>query len=337
MNIYYYANQVYQYGHIKPVFAQTGGTFVVNKFNRFLRFKFYMNNPDVIIRDLRKEIDLSGVIISCSNTIIKNNKDTSISIFIGHGAGDKKYGGSAHCLETYDYHFISGDKHLHKIKDVGITIAEERLIKIGYPKFDEYLDSKLNKDQYLEYLGIIDKSRKNILYAPTWKWGDGTLRRFGKKFCKEISRDYNLIIRPHFQDRSYIIKLKLWAKLNGLKHVYFSNPAKIIKNNTMNDFAISDLLISDTSSINYEYLITCKPIIIVDNNYDQLHNMPTDLNILDIVQTYQSNNNDICSMIDFELNRNTFDNYNKMLHNCFYFNDGKSSQRAADFIKSLNI
>ena len=337
MNIYYYANQVYQYGHIKPVFAQTGGTFVVNKFNRFLRFKFYMNNPDVIIRDLRKEIDLSGVIISCSNTIIKNNKDTSISIFIGHGAGDKKYGGSAHCLETYDYHFISGDKHLHKIKDVGITIAEEKLIKIGYPKFDEYLDSKLNKDQYLEYLGIVDKSRKNILYAPTWKWGDGTLRRFGKKFCKEISRDYNLIIRPHFQDRSYIIKLKLWAKLNGLKHVYFSNPAKIIKNNTMNDFAISDLLISDTSSINYEYLITCKPIIIVDNNYDHLHNMPTDLNILDIVQTYQSNKNDICSMIDFELNRNTFDNYNKMLHNCFYFNDGKSSQRAADFIKSLNI
>ena len=337
MNIYYYANQVYQYGHIKPVFAQTGGTFVVNKFNRFLRFKFYMNNPDVIIRDLRKKIDLSGVIISCSNTIIKNNKDTSISIFIGHGAGDKKYGGSAHCLETYDYHFISGNKHLHKIKDVGITIAEERLIKIGYPKFDEYLDSKLNKDQYLEYLGIVDKSRKNILYAPTWKWGDGTLRRFGKKFCKEISRDYNLIIRPHFQDRSYIIKLKLWAKLNGLKHVYFSNPAKIIKNNTMNDFAISDLLIIDTSSINYEYLITCKPIIIVDNNYDQLHNMPTDLNILDIVQTYQSNKNDICSMIDFELNRNTFDNYNKMLHNCFYFNDGKSSQRAADFIKSLNI
>ena len=95
-------------------------------------------------------------------------------------------------METYDYHFISGDKHLHKIKDVGITIAEEKLIKIGYPKFDEYLDSKLNKDQNLEYLGIVDKSRKNILYAPTWKWGDGTLRRFGKKFCKEISRDYNL-------------------------------------------------------------------------------------------------------------------------------------------------
>jgi len=348
LNIYYYANQVYQYGHIKPVFTQTGGTFVVNKFNRFLRFKFYMansannstenrslNTPNVIIRDIRKKLDLNGVIVSCSNTTINNNQDISISIFIGHGAGDKKYGGSAHDLETYDYHFISGEKHLHKLRDVGINIPDEKLIKIGYPKFDEYLN--INKDQYLKFLGIKDKTRKNILYAPTWKWGDGTLRKFGKKFCKEISREHNLIIRPHFEDRGYIIRLKLWAKLNRLKHVYFSNPAQIIKNNTMNDFAISDLMISDTSSINYEYLITRKPIIIVDNDYDQLHNMPTDLNILDIVQTYHSDKNDICSMINYELSNNTFDQYNKMLHNCFYFNDGKSANRAADFIKSLEI
>jgi CDP-glycerol glycerophosphotransferase (TagB/SpsB family) len=289
----------------------------------------------VIIRDIRKKLDLNGVIVSCSNTTINNNQDISISIFIGHGAGDKKYGGSAHDLETYDYHFISGEKHLHKLRDVGINIPDEKLIKIGYPKFDEYLN--INKDQYLKFLGIKDKTRKNILYAPTWKWGDGTLRKFGKKFCKEISREHNLIIRPHFEDRGYNIRLKLWAKLNGLKHVYFSNPAQIIKNNTMNDFAISDLMISDTSSINYEYLITRKPIIIVDNDYDQLHNMPTDLNILDIVQTYHSDKNDICSMINYELSNNTFDQYNKMLHNCFYFNDGKSANRAADFIKSLEI
>jgi len=294
-----------------------------------------LNTPNVIIRDIRKKLDLNGVIVSCSNTTINNNQDISISIFIGHGAGDKKYGGSAHDLETYDFHFISGEKHLHKIRDVGINIPDEKLIKIGYPKFDEYLN--INKDEYIKYLGIKDKTRKNILYAPTWKWGDGTLKKFGKKFCKEISREHNLIIRPHFEDRGYIIRLKLWAKLNGLKHVYFSNPAQIIKNNTMNDFAISDLMISDTSSVNYEYLITRKPIIIVDTDYDQLHNMPTDLNILDIVQTYQSNKNDICSMINYELSNNTFDQYNKMLHNCFYFNDGKSSKRAADFIQSLNI
>ena len=61
----------------------------------------------------------------------------------------------------------------------------------------------------------------------------------------------------------------------------------------MYDFAISDLLISDTSSINYEYLITRKPIIIVDNNYDELHEMPSDMNILDIVQKYNGNKDNI--------------------------------------------
>ena len=74
-------------------------------------------------------------------------------------------------------------------------------------------------------------------------------------------------------------------------------------------------------------------------DFDQLGDLNGDglLNILDIVQTYQSNKNDICSMINYELSNNTFDQYNKMLHNCFYFNDGKSSKRAADFIQSLKI
>jgi hypothetical protein len=42
-------------------------------------------------------------------------------------------------------------------------------------------------------------------------------------------------------------------------------------------------------------------------------------------------------MIDIELSNNNFDQYENMLHNCFYFNDGKSADRAADFIKSLKI
>ena len=105
----------------------------------------------------------------------------------------------------------------------------------------------------------------------------------------------------------------------------------------MYDFAISDLLISDTSSINYEYLITRKPIIIVDNNYDELHEMPSDLNILDIVQKYNGNKDNISLLIENELSNNNYEKYNTMLHNCFYFNDGKSAERASDFIQSLTI
>jgi CDP-glycerol glycerophosphotransferase (TagB/SpsB family) len=347
-NIYFYSNQVYQFGHSKSIYDLTGGTFVVNKFNRKIRFKFYLRKyknplfpgprkaPPVIIRDIKSYLDLEGVIISGTNTFVNNNKDKSASIFMGHGAGDKKYGGSFHNLETYDYHFISGPKHLHKIEDVGIKIPDEKLIKIGYPRFDDYVNKKIEKEKYLDYLGVKDRNRKNILYAPTWRWGNGTLNKFAKRFSLELGENYNLIIRPHYHDRKYLISLRLWLLKNNIKNVYLSNPARILQNNSMLDFAISDLMISDTSSIIYEYLITGNPIIIVDNNYKDLHNMPSELNVLDLVDKY---NGDDKITIKSIVQRNLLDGtlrekYITLLNNCFYFNDGKSSQRAHDFIKA---
>ena len=346
MNIYFYASQVYMYGHCKPIFDLTGGTFIVNRFNRLLRFKYYLYNsmkgqknrgsfnaPKAIFKKIDKKLDLKGVVISGTNSVLHTDKTKCISIFIGHGTGDKKYGGSFNTLETYDYHFISGPKHLHKIKDVGIKIPDEKLVKVGYPKFDDYVNEKVNRNSYYKYLGIKDKSRKNILYAPTWEWGDGTLHKYGKKFCKQISGDFNLIIRPHYHDRKHIAKMKIWARKNGLKHIYFSNPANIVNGNSINDFFISDLMISDTSSIIYEYLITKKPIIIANNNYKDLHEMPDELNVLTLAKKYEGRN--ILSIINDSLTVDSTKLYEQLLNNCFYFNDGKSSQRAADFIFSL--
>ena len=346
MSIYYYASQVYMYGHCKPIFDLTGGTFVVNRFNRLLRFKYYLYNsmkgeknggafsaPKAIFRKIDRDLDLKGVIISGTNSVLHTDKNQCKSIFIGHGTGDKKYGGSFNTLETYDYHFISGPKHLSKIKDVGIEIQEEKLIKIGYPKFDDYVNQKVDKEKYYNYLGLKDRSRKNILYAPTWEWGDGTLHKYGKKFCQEISKDFNLIIRPHYHDRKHIRRMKSWAKKNGIEHIYFSNPANIINSNSINDFFVSDLMISDTSSIIYEYLITKKPIIIANNNYKDLHKMPDEMNVLKIAKKYDGD--DIISSINDSLNEDSLSDYDQLLNNCFYFNDGKSSERAADFVFSL--
>jgi CDP-glycerol glycerophosphotransferase (TagB/SpsB family) len=104
----------------------------------------------------------------------------------------------------------------------------------------------------------------------------------------------------------------------------------------MNDFAISDIMVSDTSSIMYEYLVTSNPIIIVENNYDQLHNMPPELSILDVAKKYNGGSPDICKMINDELENNkTRKIYSDLLNNCFYHNDGKSTERAVDFIKSI--
>ena len=56
--------------------------------------------------------------------------------------------------------------------------------------------------------------------------------------------------------------MQLWAKLRRIRHVYFSNTNDLLDRDTMTDFEVSDLLVSDTSSIQYEYLVTGKPIVI---------------------------------------------------------------------------
>ena len=104
---------------------------------------------------------------------------------MGHGTGDKKYGGSAKDLESFDYHFITGPKHMQKLHDLDVNIPEEKLIKIGNPRFDEIVNDDIDAEGYLGYLQVQDNTRKTILYAPTWKWGSGTLHKLGRHFCRE--------------------------------------------------------------------------------------------------------------------------------------------------------
>lgn len=330
-----------------PLYKEMDGKFLINSKNRNLQFQLYfrngnfsaghkslLNTPPHLIRTKETLNDLKGVIISLSNVILNNNPEQSQTIFIGHGTGDKRYPRPEY-LRIYNYHFLSGPKHLEKLKDDGENIPEEKLVKIGNLRFDDYINGKIDKEKEMRRLGIKDKTRKNILYAPTWKRGNGTLQKYALKFAKEITKEHNLIIRPHANERHHIIKLKLWAKINNIKHVYFSNPTAVIKSDTLHDFKVSDLLISDTSSILYEYLVTGNPIIVIQNQFDDLHTMPDHLNIMKHVTLYNGSEH-ILKPVNTLLRTNYLtDIYKKLLDDCFYFNDGKAVKRAKEFITSI--
>jgi len=349
--ISYAGNSVYQFSYAWPIYKELGGTFRLRKKKQILEYKWFMRNmnqfPDKIKTYLNtppvKQIntkncyDFRGILISFMNSEIKRDTSKCIAIFSGHGTGDKVYGGNPNNLSSYDYIFVTGEKHIEKMKDSGINMPEEKLIKTGNIRFDDYLNNKMNRDSALASLGIKDRNRKNILYAPTWKWGDGTYRKYVYRFCEELTKEYNLIVRPHSNDAKHIPIVKLWARLKGIKHVYFSNPKNLRERDTMFDFLISDLMISDTSSVIYEYLVTQKPIIIAQNDCKILHSMPDKYNINSFVDIYngtQNINEMVRENLYSEKNKNK---YRQMLFDCFYFNDGASSKRAIEFLKSLKI
>ena len=353
MTIYYYANHVYQFSPVMPLYHEISGTFIIkNRLSRKIEFYRFLRNtnpflnektlfhtPKMILRTIPDFLDLEGIIFSQYVLKLHYNPKKCKTIFIGHGTGDKKYENDPNDLKSYNYHFITGPKHLKKLNDVGINIPSENLIKIGNMQFDDYVNDKLDsREKILDNLGVVDRNRKNVLYAPTWRYGKGTLKTHVYKFCKEITNKFNLIIRPHFFGSQHIPKIKLWTKLNRIKHVYFSNPANLKRNNIMCDFKISDILISDTSSILYEYLITCKPIIVVKNDYNKLlHNMPDEMNIMKAVYIYGNSDQEISKLIKDALVQHKYKQvYKDMLNHCFYFNDGKSVERAIRFLESIS-
>jgi len=350
--IYYYANHIYQFSYALPVYNKIGGVFVVKDLSRYLQFKRHFRNlakfsentifntPRVIISPRERLHELKGIIFFLANSIVPD-KDYSgcKTIFHEHGTSDKRYGGKAHeeaksKLKKYDFIFLSGPKNKKRLEEVGLLFPSEKLVKIGGLRFGPYFNRELSILKEQNRLKIKDFTRKNILYAPTWRFGKGTLPKYGLKFAREITHKYNLIIRPHFHDFKYCRKLKLLAKLHNLRHLYFSNNPNTIKYDTFNDFILADLMISDMSSVIYEFLILGKPMIIVKNEFTNFHKMPKRLDIMQNVDVYDENQ-DIIELIDSNLLEHKYkETYAAMAEECFYLNDD-SVNRAVKFIERL--
>lgn len=353
MKVYYYANSIYQFSYALPVYRRLGGTFIVKSFQKYLQLKRYMKNiaafgeqnfrntPDVVIKKRDELHELHGIIFFLANSIKPEFEyKNSVTIFHEHGTSDKKYSGGRSIggqkLAKYDYIFLSGPKNRERFNDIDLEISEDKLIKIGGLRFDDYVNGSINKEEELDRLGIKDRGRKNILYAPTWRFGNGTLRKYGVKFANEITKKYNLIIRPHNHDRKYGSWIHFLAKLKGIKHLYYSNPINLIKSDTLYDFAVSDLMISDISSVIYEYLITGNPMIIVQNDFQERHNMPDNMNIMKHVDLYDGTQ-DILRIIDENLETQKYrKDYKILLDSCFYSTDGHCVDKTVNFLNNLN-
>jgi len=353
MNIYYFANSIYQFPYALPIYNQIGGTFVVRTKKKFYHFKRYLRGmarfgektflktPRVIIVPRNELYKLKGIILFLANSINpKHEYKNAITIFHEHGTSDKKYGGGSDLtgekLKKYDYIFLSGPKNKERLRDANLDIPDKKLIEIGGLRFDNYVLGNIDRDIEMQRLGIKDPTRKNILYAPTWRFGNGTLRQYAFPFIQEITQKYNFIIRPHYHDRRYGPLVYYISKLKGIKHLYFSQPANLIKHDTYFAFAVSDLMLSDVSSVIYEYLITRKPIIIVQNDFQQKHTMPSEMDIFQHVDIYDGKEN-IVHLIEQNLDNASQkrQTYERLLNNCFYSTRGNCVSQAVSFINRL--
>ncbi len=157
-------------------------------------------------------------------------------------------------MKKWDYLLTSGGEYT-KLLSSAFNLKENNHVKIiekGMPRvnFIKTVDVEYIKDKY-----GIDSEKKVILFSPTWR----------KEKRKSITELNLLKMVEHFED--YVIILKLHPLEVYIRDEYKDLHPRIIvpliEFSDINElYAISDILISDYSSVIFDYMHLGRPIIV---------------------------------------------------------------------------
>lgn len=183
---------------------------------------------------------------------------------------------------------------------------DKTVLEIGYPRNDILFKYSENMvDKIKNKIGV-DKSKKVILYAPTWR--DNQYNKDGQykfqlpinlqKFVRKFKDEYVLILKPHYliADKIDVSEYKENVKVCGINY------------DIQELYTISDLMITDYSSVMFDYSILNKPIIFYMYDLNQYKNEIREF-YFDILNEAPGkivlNDNDLMNAID------TIDNISK--------------------------
>lgn len=178
------------------------------------------------------------------------------NVLIVHGIGTKV---SAFTEEKnrYTIRFVEGDFRLRRLKEL-YPDSKVILENVGFSKLDDVFQySSSDKEAMLMKMGL-DPQKQTLLYAPTFY--PSSIENMSVNFPKDFE-NYNVIIKPHYFSylrEKYKTQRKIFKKWGAFPNVYF---AGFEDYNIAPFYALADLLISDESSVVFEFAALDKPVI----------------------------------------------------------------------------
>ncbi|MEA3320554.1 MAG: CDP-glycerol glycerophosphotransferase family protein [Bacillota bacterium] len=150
----------------------------------------------------------------------------------------------------------------------GFGISKDKVYTLGVPRTDVFFSAIYieNKRKELYELLPIDKSKKVILFAPTFR-GNGQ----NSSFYPMENLDMNLLFNKLSEDYIFIIKLHPFIKKKVQIPSKYSNFFYDFSEfKEINDLLlITDLLITDYSSVCFEYALLKRPMLFFAFDLDE--------------------------------------------------------------------
>lgn len=207
--------------------------------------------------------------------IFHHRRSRWIDLWHGIGVEEGSGLGRANMLRDYDLGFVSSNfyKSYYASKVDGI---DDKLVVTGFPRTDLFFKMSYDKAEVCAQLNI-SNNRRTILYAPSWNnpaveerdnkplfcYGDDVIMiNELDTFCSENNCNFIIRVHPDWErsNQNYISKLR--SLISQKKNVYYIpfNQFPV----TEPILSISDVLITDYSSISNDFILLGRPIIFCD-------------------------------------------------------------------------
>lgn len=173
-------------------------------------------------------------------------------------------------LKDYDLGFVTSEffKKYYS-KESGIS---DKLEITGYPRTDPLLNESWVRDRILKDVGV-PLNKKNILYAPTWghekrrsffPWEENIGRFIGvtESFCEKNRCNFLIRMHPNWYRQNMEQKRELEDRIRQSKNI-FHLPIERCRD-VQPILYISDVLITDWSSIANDFILLDRPIVFLD-------------------------------------------------------------------------
>jgi len=156
-------------------------------------------------------------------------------------------------------HMIAPNEFMVKKQQSSYSIRDihsGKLAKIGYPRIDVTLNMTEESKHHISSRMGIQNSKKIVLYVPTWRGETQKHNRFDSdQLIKDLNKlaelDVNVVFRGHTMSN------RLLKNVSFPKNIIIP-PVDILTNELL---GLADIVISDYSSVFFDFLVTNRPII----------------------------------------------------------------------------
>ncbi len=177
-------------------------------------------------------------------------------IYIPHGVDSQNLTLRANALDHYDTVFVTGKHQKEEMEEQNkvYNLKNRKIFEFGYPLLDNMIRD-YNSSKH-------DNKRKTVLIAPSWQKDNIIDLCLDEILEKLRGKDYKVIVRPHPQ---HVRHMK--EKFDSMKELYKDDDTIEIQTDfSKNDTVFNaDILLTDWSSIAYEYAFTTKkPVLFIN-------------------------------------------------------------------------